>query len=461
MRRGESQARIDPQYQELERRKRAYFAAPLFPLTPIGALATFVQYGISERANTAGLGVPIIRMNNLQANGWDFSDIKHIELDETELDRYRLLKGDLLFNRTNSKELVGKCEAFEQAGDWVFASYLIRVRIDSDRALPLFVSEFLNCPAGRIQIDQVSRQIAGMTNVNAEELRLLEIPLPPLDVQRRLVAELDAARAERDRALAEAERLLTSIDKYVLAELAILPEADNRRIFAVRRTQVQPRLDADYHSPYFQRLRRAIEQSKHATRNLGELAVFMRSGFAAGRQEQARGNEDAVPHLRPLNLNAWGELSIAETKSVPISAVNEDDSLGQGEVLFNNTNSAEWVGKTTVFELDTPCACSNHMTRIALKPGIAPHFVAALLNAFRGIGYFSALSTFFNNQAGINTATLAGLRVPVPDLKTQQAIAAEVVNRKNEARRLQDHAEAVWRDARVRFEQQLLQGGQP
>ncbi len=459
MRRGDAIARIDPQFQELELRKRVYYSSPLFPLVPLGDFATFVQYGISERANTSGLGVPMIRMNNLQANGWDLSDLKHIELDEAALERYRLEKGDLLFNRTNSKELVGKCEVFQETGDWVFASYLIRVRVDEDELLPEFVSSFLNTPAGRIQIDQVSRQIAGMSNVNAEELKELAIPHPDIGVQRRLVAELDAARAERDRALAEAERLLHSIDKYVLAELAILPEADGRRVFAVRLNQVKPRLDADYHSPYFQRLRRAIEQSKHATRNLGDLAVFMRSGFAAGRQDQARGDEAAVPHLRPLNLNAWGELSIAETKSVPASRVKEDDYLSQGEVLFNNTNSAEWVGKTAVFDLETPCACSNHMTRIALKPGIEPYFVAALLNALRGIGYFSALSTFFNNQAGINTSTLAELRVPVPDADTQEAIARKVVGRKDKARQLQGHAETIWCEARERFEQQLLQGG--
>lgn len=299
---------------------------------------------------------------------------------------------------------------------------------------------------------------SGHQRVPASFLEQLEIPVPPLDVQNRLVNELDAARVERDRAMVEAERLLGSIDSHVLAELAILPEADHRRVFAVRLAQAQPRLDADYHSPYFQRLRRAIELSRHANRNLGELTVFMRSGFAAGRQDQAHGHESAVPHLRPLNLNAWGELSITETKSVPASRVKDDDYLTHGEVLFNNTNSAEWVGKTAVFELDAPCACSNHMTRIALKPDVEPHFVAALLNAFRGIGYFSALSTFFNNQAGINTSTLAALRVPVPDFATQQAIAIEVVKQKKEARRLQDHAATIWQQARERFEQQLLKG---
>jgi len=82
------------------------------------------------------IGVPMIRMINLQANGWELSDLKHIELEGVVLDRYRLERGDLLFNRTNSKELVGKCEVFEQDGDWVFASYLIRVRMDKQKALP-------------------------------------------------------------------------------------------------------------------------------------------------------------------------------------------------------------------------------------------------------------------------------------------------------------------------------------
>jgi type I restriction enzyme S subunit len=456
VRRGDSAARLDPQYQEVNRRKRAYYASPRYPMVPLGTLATFIQYGISERANTAGLGVPMIRMSNLQANGWDLSDLKHIELDDADLDRYRLLKGDLLFNRTNSKELVGKCEAFGEDGDWVFASYLIRVRLDTQRAVPGFVSAFLNSPAGRIQIDQVSRQVAGMSNVNAEELRDLLIPLPDIAVQKRLLAELETARIERDRSLASSTDLLTSLDRYVLDALGIYPNEADQRLFAVRFSDVRQRLDADYHSPRFQKLRRAIESSKYNTRRLNELTVFMRSGFAAGRQDQAHGDDAGVPHLRPLNLNAWGELSIAETKRVPASAVSAGDYIQRGEVLFNNTNSAEWVGKSAVFDLEEACACSNHMTRICLKGGNDSYFFAALLNAFRGIGYFSALSTFFNNQAGINTSTLGDLRIPVPDMDVQQAIANAIRDRKHEAARLRAHAEALWQKAREQFAQQLL-----
>lgn len=414
--------------------------------------------GLQDQATGNEVGVPHIRPLNLLENGnLTLEGTKRVP-PESVAPEDVCQRGEVLFNNTNSPAWVGKSVVFDLPDVCACSNHITRIGC-LDEVLPGFLAESLNTLRSIGYFKTLSTSFNNQAGVNSQTLAGTRIPVPPLDVQRCLVAELDTARAERDRAVVDAERLLGSIDTHVLAELAILPEADNRRVFAVRRAQAQPRLDADYHSPYFQRLRRAIELSKHATRNLGELAVFMRSGFAAGRQDQAQGDESAVPHLRPLNLNAWGELSIAETKSVPASRVKDDDYLAQGEVLFNNTNSAEWVGKTTVFELDTPCACSNHMTRIALKPGVEPHFVAALLNAFRGIGYFSALSTFFNNQAGINTSTLAALRVPVPDFATQQAIAMEVVKRKNEARRLQDHAESIWRQARERFEQQLLQGG--
>ncbi|MCG3187370.1 MAG: hypothetical protein IOMNBAOH_01981 [Rhodocyclaceae bacterium] len=275
MRRGDSAARLDPQYQEVNRRKRAYYASPRYPMVPLGKLATFVQYGISERANTAGLGVPMIRMNNLQANGWDLSDLKHIELDDADLDRYRLLKGDLLFNRTNSKELVGKCEAFGEDGDWVFASYLIRVRLDTQRAVPGFVAAFLNSPAGRIQIDQVSRQVAGMSNVNAEELRDLLIPLPDTAEQERLLAELEAARVERDRASAEADRLLYAVDELITSTLG-LPKVSppSRGGYAIRLglAKTASTISADYFHPERMGALKAIKALPNAP--LGSLLII-------------------------------------------------------------------------------------------------------------------------------------------------------------------------------------------
>ena len=361
MQRGETGARLDPQFLELKRRKEIRYARPLYPLTKIGALAEFIQYGISERANTDGAGVPMIRMNNLQPLGWDLSDLKHIELEASALKKHRLEPGDILFNRTNSKELVGKCEVFNEPGDWVFASYLIRVRLDRLKALPEFVSAFLNTEAGRMQIDQVSRQIAGMSNVNAEELKELDVPLPPVSVQASIFQMYQAGIAERDQLLGAANALMNGIDAFVLNDLQINPQGENRAVFATSRRAAKTRLDADFSSPRFEILRRAIERSSFDSADLRDLVMSIRSGFAAGSKDQARDGVPSIPHLRPLNLNGYGDLTLEGTKSVPRDSVSESELLKPGEVLFNNTNSAEWVGKTAVFDLNTDCACSNHM----------------------------------------------------------------------------------------------------
>ena len=69
--------------------------------------------------------MPVLRIPNLQADGWDLSDLNYLRLSPKEIAKYRLEKGDVLFNRTNgSRALVGKCEVFDFEGDWVFASYL-------------------------------------------------------------------------------------------------------------------------------------------------------------------------------------------------------------------------------------------------------------------------------------------------------------------------------------------------
>ena len=139
-----------------------------------------------------------------------------------------------------------------------------------------------------------------------------------------------------------------------------------------------------------------------------------------------------------------------------ISRLQEKDYCKKGEVLFNNTNSAEWVGKSTVFDIDTPCATSNHITRITLKEGINPYYIAAFFNMLRSIGYGKLLSTYFNNQAGVNTETLKAVRILLPKKTIQDEIAEEILRRKNTAEALRIEAEQDWEAAKAEFERKLL-----
>jgi type I restriction enzyme S subunit len=141
-----------------------------YPAVDLGSVLELVQYGTSEKANTKREGVPILRMNNIVDGVLNTRDLKHIDLPEKERIRILLQGGDILFNRTNSKELVGKCAVFHEGGYYVFASYLIRLRVESQKAFPDFLAFAINSLIGRMQIDALSRQIIGQANINTEEL---------------------------------------------------------------------------------------------------------------------------------------------------------------------------------------------------------------------------------------------------------------------------------------------------
>jgi len=162
----------------------------------IEQLATDVTYGSSAKAAAdPGHGVPVLRMGNIADGRVDFADLKYLGRDHEELPDLLLQRGDLLFNRTNSAELVGKSAVYNgEVAPCSFASYLIRVRFPTD-VHPGYVSSFLNSNLGRRWIASVVSQQVGQANVNGTKLRVCRVPLPP--------------RAEQERMMAEAERVLT------------------------------------------------------------------------------------------------------------------------------------------------------------------------------------------------------------------------------------------------------------
>ncbi len=369
---------------------------------------------------------------------------------------YVLQDGDLLFARSGAT--AGKTFMYTRdIGPAIFAGYCIRFRFDPARVLPGFVYFYTKTDRYQAWVCSIQRP-SGQPNINKEEFKTFTIPIPDPPKQRELLAALDAARAVRRRKLVEAESLLGGLDAFVLDTLGLtLPPPDGRTVYAVRLRDVRQRFDPDYNSPRFRTLRAKIERGKFPSDSVGNIFYPIISGFAAGGDDQTDDPTVGVPHIRPLNISNTAELHFDGTKMVPHSAVEPGDFLKQGEVLFNNTNSTAWVGKTVVFDADRECACSNHITRLTLiDKQHSPYYFAALFNALRGLGYFGLLATNFNNQAGVNVDTLKAVRFPVPDSATQKKIAAEVSRRRAAARRLREDADHLWDDAKHRFEEALL-----
>ena len=146
-------------------------------------LLNSANYGTSSKASEEKLQYPVLRMNNITyQGGWNFSSLKYMNLTSKEQKKYLVKKGDLLFNRTNSRELVGKTAVFYEDKPMVFAGYLVRGRCN-DKAIPEYISAFMNSKYGKQTLKAMCKSIVGMANINAKEFQKIKIPLAPINIQ--------------------------------------------------------------------------------------------------------------------------------------------------------------------------------------------------------------------------------------------------------------------------------------
>ena len=149
-------------------------------------IVTDVRYGSSRPAVDGGK-YPYLRMNNITYGGeLDLSDMKRIDIPDNELEKCTVKRGDILFNRTNSKELVGKTCVYNRDEMMILAGFVIRVRV-TDRILPEFLSAFLNSDFSKKMLLAMSKTAIGQANINAQELQNIGLYLPPIELQERFV----------------------------------------------------------------------------------------------------------------------------------------------------------------------------------------------------------------------------------------------------------------------------------
>lgn len=150
----------------------------------ISDVAESTQYGTSGKAGEFG-EFPILRMGNITfEGGWKLDDLKFIDIPAKDVPKYTVQSGDILFNRTNSPELVGKTAVFREPEQFAFAGYLIRLRVNN-RAYPEFVSAYLNSKHGKTTLRGMCKSIIGMANINARELISIPLMLPPFELQQK------------------------------------------------------------------------------------------------------------------------------------------------------------------------------------------------------------------------------------------------------------------------------------
>ena len=183
-------------------------------IVTIGDVIIDIRYGTSKPAAEGGK-YPYLRMNNITVDGQlDLKDLKYIDISYDEIEKCVVRKGDILFNRTNSIELVGKTAVFDLPEEMVIAGYIIRVRLNEKKMLPCFLSQYMNLEAIKDILRSMAKGAVNQANINAQELQRIKIYMPDMQLQKQFVEfkqQIDKSKVAVQKALEETQTLFDSL----------------------------------------------------------------------------------------------------------------------------------------------------------------------------------------------------------------------------------------------------------
>lgn len=441
VRRGETRERVSPEYHRPEYRELFTQLRGKFPgIHHLGYYGEVIcgPFGTQIKlSDYVEAGVPLLRISNITDEGTlDMKGMVFITPEKSEsLDRTRVYAGDIVISQRGTIGMHAVVSSDYPAFN--ISANLIAVRGLSLN--PRFVQLYL---ASRPGERQITRLQSGQVHAKITTDDVASILIPNMPNQSELVAAMDAAQAERRDKLAEADRLLAGVDGFVLATLGIAPVEDTRRVFAVRLRQTRDsgRLNPNYYHPQRTQTLRLLEPSPSLNIvPLSGLADFVRDQIPTPGE-----NYLSMSHVQ----SHTGEFVDAGNTAVGSCYVFQVD-----DVLFsrmapnlNKVYRAEWNGC---------CSTEFHVLRVKDLAAVLPEYLAAFLRSSLMLAQTVHMATG-STRPRLSNDEVVNLRIPVPDMGTQETIANEVIRRREESRRLRAEAESGWQAAREWFEGEVL-----
>ena len=199
------------------------------------------------------------------------------------------------------------------------------------------------------------------------------------------------------------------------------------KIFLIRFSELQNRLDPIFYSANINKFASFFKSIA-----LNDVTVNLMSGCGAGKNDQSD-ESNGIIQIRPTNIDADGFLKYE--KNIFVSESKFKDNIDVDDILFNNTNSQELVGKSAILKEKKKMSFSNHITRIrADKKYIIPDYLWILLNTYQRNKIFYSVCTNWNNQSGVGLNLLRSLKIPLPPIGIQKKIVDiyELANQKKQ-----------------------------
>lgn len=397
---------------------------------------------------------PHLRPNNIGYSGHlNLEKVVFIPKGKVESEKGFLEEGDVLFNNTNSQELVGRSVVIQESVNYAFSNHITKIKVNKSVVSPQWFSYAIN----KLWVDGFfahnCKKWVGQAGYNQDMLKYNTfIPLPPMAEQRRIVTKLDSllGKLREARALIQdardtfATRRAALLHKAFTGELtaewrAEHPEVESanrliEQIYRYRETEYKEeceraRIQGKKKPSMYKFVKEEIDLSEldkipetWAWERLVNIATLS-GGVTKGRNLD-NCNTMELPYLRVANVQD-GFLDLAEMKTIKIKEEEREKYLlEKGDVLFTEGGDRDKLGRGTVWngEIEN-CIHQNHIfkARISSKM-VLPAYLAFVSKTMNSKDYFFANASQSVNLASINLNTLGKLSIPIPPLAEQHEI---------------------------------------
>lgn len=409
------------------------------------------QYGAGESGVTRkSYQEPrYIRITDIDSNGIVNSKELGATANNIE-DKYILNDGDILFARSGAT--VGKTYLHRTKPYMCFyAGYLIRFVVNTSLILPEYLFAYTQLPIYKKWIAAIQRPSA-QPNINAEEYQSLEIPLPNLDIQHYICNIIKNGYLTKQKREAEAQKLLDSIDGYILSELGItMPKSDlnlKERIFFCNFKQATGgRLDPKFNNQW-QKLKSL--QCNYPKVPLAD--VVFNSGQYGANETAIDFKKGDTRYIRITDIDDLGCLK--ENNKVTCKNIEQNYILHKNDLLFARSGS---VGKCYIHKrISEPAIFAGYLIRFIINAAIInPDYLFYYCN--------SSLYKYWVDtiqrpavQANINSEEFRQMIIPLPPLAKQQEIADHITALRHQAAQLQQEGKEALEKAKQEVEQMIL-----
>ncbi|WP_018620599.1 restriction endonuclease subunit S [Spirosoma luteum] len=466
VKRSQVEGRLDPNFYNSNLKKFINARHSIRKISEV-VLSFKTGFGVGRQDQEKGTsGIIQVRPTNIDANGFmRFDRNVLIPLELINNQNLLLETDDVLFNNTNSQDLVGKTALHKFVGQYSFSNHITVIKVDKRQIKPEYLWILLNIYQRNLIFYAICTNWNNQSGVSLDVIKSLKIPVPEMGIQQKIAELFEKSLKQKVQKETQAVEQIARIDDYLLSELGIrIPERDDaleNRIFTVNFSESSgKRFDPLF---FYHNFLDQLPMGRYPVEPLSKHVAYFQSGFAAGKGDQVTDLteqlDEAVIQLRPTNLNDDRELVFDRNVYIHANALakRHSDILQPGEVLFNNTNSQELVGKSVLFDLEGDYFCSNHMTRIGTANSLHPDFLAHLLNLYQRQSVFFRICTNWNNQSGVNTGVLSGVPIPIPPIEQQKKIAQTITDLRSSAKKLRQEAKDELEQARKEVERMILE----